>query len=741
MSKEKDINEVEETAAGEKQPSSESVPSDKVEEQSTEKVENPDPTVNDAEGETGTEKPGDGEPVVESLEEAAPADEEKITEEIAEDIEQAQPAEDATEAVDTAVITAEDHEGPAQPESGHVKEELLAEKPEPAATEEPDDDTGSDASSDEELHSEEDLSERDEDHEDHDEEEEVDYSNLSKEELVEVIKGLAKEDRIVRADNIAREIKPYFDEIRDRERAEALEKFKAEGGEEADFDFKSDELTNRFDANFKLIRDRKTDYIKNRESQKEQNLKKKQEILEKLREFVDSDEDTNISFDAFKELQNEWKSIGQVPGAYAKTLWANYNALLDRFYDNRSIYFELKELDRRKNLEAKNELVNRAEELSKVENMRDATRELNELHHEFKHIGPVPKEEQEPLWQRFKAASDAVYDRRKDFVDNLKKELEENLVAKQKLVDEVKGFLSFDSDRIKEWNNKTREIIEIQKRWEAIGGLPRAKAKEVNKAFWSSFKSFFANKSDFFKRLDAKREGNLEKKRELIKQAEGLKESTDWQKTAEAFKRLQREWKEIGPVPEKYRESAYQEFKAPADYFFDRKRSSNKEVEKEYEVNLEKKLQVCSQIEEMAEQKDEDVDKFRDLRDEYEDTGFVPRKNISEIKSKYAEAVDKYINSLEDYSNEDRQKLRLENQVNRIAHSPNADHKLYRKEQAIRKQIGKVESDIALWKNNLEFFAESKTADKLKDEFNDKIKAAQGELKNLKVQLKLIRQA
>jgi len=594
--------------------------------------------------------------------------------------------------------------------------------------------------SDTELNSEEDLKEKhDDEHHDDEHDEDIDYSSYSKEELVELIKSLAKDDRTIRADKIAKEIKPLFDEIHEAERQEALKKFKEDGGVEEDFEFKNDELANRFDANFKLIKDRKSDFIKNREQQKENNLKKKQEILERLRQFVDS-EDTNISFDNFKSIQDEWKTVGPVPGAYAKTLWANYNAVIDRFYDNRSIYFELKELDRKKNLEGKLELCERAEQLSQVENLKDAIKELNELHHEFKHIGPVPKEEQEPLWQRFKAASDAVYDRRREFVDKLKGELDENLKVKKQLVEDVQEFTQFDSDRIKEWNAKTKDILEIQKKWEATGGLPRAKAKEVNKNFWSAFKTFFNNKGAFFKKLDAEREGNYEKKEELLKQAVELKDNTDWQKTAETFKRLQREWKDIGPVPEKKR-GIYKDFKAAADHFFENKRANNKELEKEFEENFKAKVEICNKIESMAEEKSDDLDAFRELRDEYLDLGFVPRKNISEIKSKYAEAVDKYINSLEGISNEDRQRIRLENQLNRIIQGPNADQKLYRKEQSIRKQIGKVESDIALWKNNMEFFADSKTADKVKDEFQSKIDSANNQLKSLKQQLKIIRTA
>ncbi len=597
-----------------------------------------------------------------------------------------------------------------------------------------------DASGKKELQSEEDLSEKGHhDHHDHeDDHEEIDYSTYSKEQLVDLIKSLAKDSNIVRSDRIVREIKPLFDEIKSKDRAEALERFIADGGSEQDFEYKYDELTIRFDANYKLIRDRKSQYTHEKEQEKDANLIKKQEILERLRQFVDADE-TNVNFEDFKQIQNEWKEVGPIPGAHVKTLWANYNALVDRFYDNRSIYFELKELDRRKNLEAKLELCERAEKLAGVEHIKDAITELNELHHEFKHIGPVPKDEQEAVWQRFKAASDAVYDRRKGFVERLKHELEANLRIKEQLAEDVQVFTSFDSDRIKEWNARTRELLDIQRKWEATGGLPRAKAKEINKKFWGAFKTFFNNKGGFFKKLDAQREGNMEQKQELVKRAEELKDSTEWNKTADEFKKLQRQWKEIGPVPEKFRESIYQEFKKACDHFFDKRRENHGQVEKEFEENYRKKLEICTEIVSMAEEKSEDVEKFRDLQEAFNDVGFVPRKNISEIKTKYAEAVDKYINSLEHFSSEEKQSLRVENQINKIIGGPNAGQKIHRKEQSLRKQISQVENDIAVWKNNMEFFAQSKKADKLKDEFQSKINSANNQLKNLKEQLKVLR--
>jgi hypothetical protein len=588
------------------------------------------------------------------------------------------------------------------------------------------------------LHSEADLADHDEVTEEHLEEEHVDYSHYTKPQLVAVIKDLSKESNFKRVDNILKEIKPLYDEFREKERAEALSKFTSSGGTVEDFEYKGDEHDIAYDANLKLIRDRRGQHFKAQEEKKTDNLKRKEEVLEKIRLLADADS-SNQQFDAFKELQKEWKSIGPVPGPQAKTLWANYHALVDRFYDNQSIYFELKELDRKKNLESKLELCARAEKLADVTIIKDAIRELNELHHEFKHIGPVPKDEKEMVWQRFKTASDAVYARRDEYLQKLQQELHVNLDHKVKLTDDVQPFATFTSDRIKEWNQKTKEILDVQKQWEVIGGLPRAKAKEVNKKFWSAFKTFFNNKNTFFKKLDEEREKNLQAKNDLIKKALELKESHDWEKTSNELKTLQQKWKDIGPVPEKFREKVFKEFKEACDFFFDQRRNQQGKLDNEQAENLKAKEEVCAELESHAANQTATAELLRSLQDRFNGIGFVPRKDINNIRARYHEAVDKFVGAISGFSEDDKSKLLLENQLSDLKNDPMAERKIFQKELAIRKKISKVENDIALWKNNLEFFGRSSNADSVRAEFNDKIKTATDHLKQLKDQLKLLK--
>jgi hypothetical protein len=588
------------------------------------------------------------------------------------------------------------------------------------------------------LQSEIDLTERDEAIDEHQDEEHVDYSNYTKQQFAELIKDLSREDNFKRVEHVLREIRPLFDDLREKERAEALLRFIGNGGLEQDFEFKGDEFDMVFDANFKLIKDRKAQHFRQQEENKTENLKKKQGLLEKLRILSDS-QDTTDQFETFKQIQKEWKSTGGVPGAHARTLWANYHALTDRFYDNQSIYFELKELDRRKNLEAKLELCSRAEKLAEVELIKDAIRELNELHHEFKHLGPVPKEDKEAVWQRFKAASDAVYGRRDAYLQNLQEELQVNYNNKAVLCDELQVFVSFQSDRIKEWNQKTKDILEIQKRWELVGGLPRAKAKDINRRFWSAFKAFFNNKNAFFKKLDEEREQNLQVKNDLVKRAHELKESSDWEKTSNELKNLQQKWKEVGPVPEKFREKVFKEFKEACDHFFEQRRTQHDKVETEQNENLTLKEQICIELESHASGKTGSIEVLQELQARYSAIGFVPRKDINTIRNRYQDAVDRFINSIPGITEDAKEKISLENQLSDLRNDPMADRKIFQKEQVIRKKIGKVENDIALWRNNLEFFGRSKNADKFKDEFNDKIKEATDHLKQLKDQLKLLK--
>ena len=595
------------------------------------------------------------------------------------------------------------------------------------------------AKGDKELNSEDDLhSDDDDDEDDEDHEEELpDYSEYSREQLAEAIEELPDLTTFRRTDRILTEIVPLFEEKEHEIRQAALDKYKAEGGEEDTFEFRHDEIFNRFDASHQLIKDRKHSFFKEKQESRGRNLEKKQELLEQLRELIDG-ENATTSIKPIKDIQEAWKQVGPVPGQHNKTLWANYNALLDRFFNNRHILFELKELDRKKNLEAKKELCEKAEALNKLDNIKEAVIQLNELHEEYKHVGPVPKEVQEELWQRFKAASDEIYKKRKVYLDSLKGELKENLVKKEELVKELEPFLDFTSDRINNWNAKTKEILALQKKWDAIGGIPREKAKAVNKAFWGTFKKFFANKNDFFKTLEGQRKENLEKKIKLAEEAEAVQNSEDWEKTADVLKGLQRKWKDIGPVPEKKRNETYERFKAACDTFFNNRRTQQNKAEEKYVVNQEAKEGIIKALKAEAKAGNGSEEDLMNKVDEFNQIGFVPRNAIKKIEKEFSDAIEVYVSSL-DLDENETESLTIRAEMSGIQSGPGGNRRLNKKESTVRRKINELEDNISLWRNNLTFFANSKTADKLTAEFNQKIEAAQQEVKELKKQLKILR--
>jgi len=567
----------------------------------------------------------------------------------------------------------------------------------------------------------------------------LDLSGRSKAQLLDLVKEKINSPNALKSDKIIQEIKNSFDELSHKEREEALQQFLGEGGISDDFEFRSSPIDKEFNA---LVNDFKKQVYalrKEAEKQKEKNLVAKTELLNRLRELVDGEE-TTLSMAAVKAIQDSWKSIGPVPLSQSRNLWASFNALMDRFYDNRSIYFELKELDRKKNLESKLELCEKAESLVQLEDLKDAIQQLNELHEEFKHLGPVPREEQEQVWQRFKSASDAIYDRRKEFFEGQKDVIKKNLEEKEALIQILTPFGEFKADRIKDWNSKTKEILELQKAWEKVGPLPKESSKEINKAFWSLFKQFFHNKNLFFKELDEIRATNQKKAEELIAKAQELQENTNWQTTANQFVKLQQDWKKLGPTPEKQRDALYKKFKEACDTFFENRRKSSKESNTEFELNLTKKLAIIDQIHALKSvDAGLDENQLSDLVNEFNALGFVPRKNIKEVQAKFKDAVDACLDALgEKGANKEDFLFRLN--LNRLHSDPNSVKTLNKKEHGIRKQITDLENSITLWRNNLDFFAASKTADKLREQFDVKIQKAEEEIDKLKKKLTILKE-
>ncbi|GAB3282064.1 DUF349 domain-containing protein [Larkinella harenae] len=586
----------------------------------------------------------------------------------------------------------------------------------------------------------------------------VDYSQLSRAELVGVLEkqlnslknATVSASDYRRADEVLKEVRPLFDQSKTAERAEALQRYVQETGSEEGFEYRQDEVVGRFESLYKQIKDQKNQYFQQLEKAKDNNFNVKTELLRRLRELVEADEnnagDPKTSWNGFKQIQEEWKAAGNVSSPHNATLWATYHALVDRYYSNRNIYFELKELDRKKNQTLKTELCEKVEALVQANEGNPVTKavidEANALFEEYKHIGPAPKAEQEVLWQRFKKSLDTLYDRRRGQNEEIRKEGAQLYEEKSKLYEELVPFTSFTSNSINDWNEKTREVMTIQDRWNGIRGpMPREEGKELSKKFWAALKQFFHHKGEFFKQLESKREQNLKAKTQLCEAVEAILESGE--ESAETTQRvieLQRQWKTIGQVPEKFKDSLFERFKAACDAFFNKKRSRNQEVEREFEENLAKKTQLCERIEAAAASENADLSQLNAFKKEWAQIGYVPKKDMQSIQKRYINAVNTFVGANGKISSKEKERLTLENEAEMIRES-GSSRDLYKKEGDIRRKMTTLENDIAVYNNNIEFFGRSKGAEKLRADIDKKIQVAQKQLEDLKHQLKVIREA
>lgn len=567
-----------------------------------------------------------------------------------------------------------------------------------------------------------------------------DFTHFSKENLVAHIEGLPKDIDFKQVSNSLRNLKARFDELFEESKALALGVFlKEEGTEADDFFYKGDELDQKFESIYNDLNKRKNQHYAQMQDQRDENFKKKNLILDRLRDISKNNFDIDIKI--IKELQQSWQEIGPVPGNQHKLLWANYNALLDRFYDSRSIYFELKDLDRKKNLIAKTELCEKAEKLFSKENSNAAIKELNELHEQYKKVGPVPRDDQENLWQRFKLASDKVFEKRKEFIENFKSVLLENFEKKKAIIAEVQKYEDFDSEKIRDWNKVASKLMKYQKDWEGIGEIPREKSKEINKYFWGAFKKFFSKKRTFIQAFESEKDANLITKRDLIQQAQSLVDSKeDSMKISEKLKSLQIDWRKIGPVPNKYRNKVYDQFKGICDAFFDKKRLEYKDQNKDFDQNLKKKTAIIEQLRTLAKSSKIDFDEVFTLVDTYLAIGFVPKNDIKKINNLYDQTIKSLINA-DSISEEARDEIRTQLEISKLRKGPQSHFKMNQKEGQLKRKISFLENNINIWKTNIDFFASSKNADKLKLEFNQKIESAEKEVKALQEQLLILRGA
>jgi hypothetical protein len=473
-----------------------------------------------------------------------------------------------------------------------------------------------------------------------------------------------------------------------------------------------------------------------------QNLARKQELLGQLRQLVESAE-TKDSSQKLKQLQADWKATGPVPQTDSQETWNTYHGLLDRYYANQGRFYELKELDRRRNQEAKEALVARAEALKDAPGINKALDELKKLHEDWKHIGPVPGEQREPLWQRFLAASEAVHLRRKEFVDVRSAQEKENLATKQALLARVLPFADFATERVNEWRSRTDELQEIKKEWEATGPVPRAQADALNKQYWNAYKAFFNHKNEFFKSLDSEKNTNLQAKYALIEQAEAAQQLPDFDEARTIIIRVQKEWKDIGRVPEKQADKIWKRFRAACDGVFERPKQETRQREErqtaasaEQVTRLDK---VGQQVAALSAAEPGTLEGFRALAADWQQLDGEGGGTSDRGEEQFLTLMGKYLDKTAGITPADKDDLLFQLEIARLKARPQAQQAFTRKETGLRREIQELENDVATLQTNLDFFARSKNADQLRQEYQGRMDEARTRIEKLKKQLKQLR--
>ncbi|MCU0377640.1 MAG: DUF349 domain-containing protein [Bacteroidales bacterium] len=567
----------------------------------------------------------------------------------------------------------------------------------------------------------------------------VDYSGSSRKELVETLKLIVDNRPPAEITDDVNRIKEVFYKKTKAEFNEKRLNFAKEGGNIEEFRSEPDELENQIKVILENYRSRKTDYNKIQESEKQENLRKKHEIIDKIKELVNREEAINKTFQEFRNLQNEWHSTGIVPQGALKDLWESYHHSVEIFYDYIKINRELRDLDLKKNQELKIALCEKAEELLMEHNAVNAFKLLQDYHNQWREIGPVPHESKNDIWERFREATAKVNKRHHEFFEKQKDEQKRNLDAKTALCEKVEEIAAGEILTFADFREKSDAILECQKLWRTLGFAPKKHNNKIYLRFREACDKFFEKKRSFFAENKEVQVKNLQLKTELCMKAEALQESTDWKETSEMLIRLQKEWKEIGPVPKKYSEKIWKRFRKACDTFFTHKSEYFAGRDTSYEDNLNTKLALIAELEafDPGEDLKEGFERLKDIQKRWAETGYVPINKKDEVARSYKEALNKQFDKLK-LDDQDKNILKYRSKVDNAMSNPRAARKVRNEREKFFTKIKQLESDIVLWENNIGFFAKSKNADTMIKEVEEKIADAKKNIKILEEKVKLI---
>lgn len=494
------------------------------------------------------------------------------------------------------------------------------------------------------------------------------------------------------------------------------------------------ELERGFKDLFAQYRTSRTRYIQELEKKKDDNLAVKLQIIEDLKALLNTQEDLNKTFPEFRTLQNRWRDSGPVPQAKVKELYDTYQHYVELFYDFVKINNELRDLDFKKNLEAKIELCEKAEALANEENVVNAFNKLQKLHEEWKEFGPVEKEHREVIWERFKAATAKINKFHQGHFEKIKDEQKDNFIAKTALCEKTEALSEKEYKDSSSWNSASKELEEIQKEWRTIGFASKKENQRVYDRFRAACDKFYNRKRDYYSQFKDQITINLEKKIALCEKAEALKESTEWKETTDILIALQKEWKEIGPVSRKKSDQIWNRFRAACDHFFDNKEKQFGGVDKQYVDNLNKKRAIIAEIKNyIHSSREENIEALKEFNSRWREIGFVPFKEKDIIQEEFQSAVNAVFADVKGALSGARGK---ERRPSRDSYYSKETNSVRSERERLVQKFRKKESEISTYENNIGFFASSKNADALIKELNKKIEAAKAELQELEEKIK-----
>ena len=558
----------------------------------------------------------------------------------------------------------------------------------------------------------------------------------SKKEILERVKEIAHGDEPLQKDEIDY-LKTVFYKLHIAERDAQFKAFTESGGDVTAFQVTPDPEEEAFKAEMGIIKEKRAQLFKEQEAEKAENLKKKLDIIEKIKAMVTSPEEANKSYQDFKALQQEWKEIKNIPAEKANELWRSYQLYVEQFYDLLKLNSEAREYDFKKNLEAKTRLCEAAERLADEPDVISAFHQLQKLHQEYRETGPVSKELREEIWTRFKAASTVINKRHQQHFETLRAKEEDNLARKTALCEKVEAIANAESKGSADWEKRTKEIIDIQAEWKTIGFAPQKMNVKIFERFRAACDDFFGKKAEYFKTLKDTFKENAEKKRALIEKARALQDSTEWKSTSDKLIALQKEWKTIGMVPKKLGDQLWEEFLGACNKFFEARNAAGAGQRNEEHQNLSRKREIIEKLKAVAEENAEGLqEKVQQLVEEYQAVGHVPFKEKDKVYEEYHSVLDKLYKDL-NISVAKRRLSKFKDNLKQVAER--GENALDNERARLMRQYEAIKQEVQTYENNLGFLnASSKKGNSLIDEMNRKVQKLKDDMNLVREKIKAI---